>query len=71
MGKPIEGRVRYDGATDSFVYEILSDGEWGMVQAAKCVRCEDDVKEEPEYIHYRLLQAIIADAKRFGVRLSF
>lgn len=72
MGKPIEGRVRYDKDTDSFVYEIFSDGEWGMAQAAKCVRCEDDGdSEEPEYIHYSILQAIILDAKRFGVNLSF
>lgn len=72
MGKPIEGRVRYDKDTDSFVYEIFSDGEWGMAQAAKCVRREGaESWEDTDYIHYSLLNAIIRDAKRFGVHLSF
>lgn len=67
----IEGRVRYDDKTDSFVYEILDgSGEWGLCMACPCVRregAEDD--EDANYIHFEMLKRIVFDADVYGVRL--
>lgn len=63
MAKSVEGRLRYDEHTDSFVYEILSDGEWGMCMSAKCVRREGaDKGEDTNYVHYDILKKVFDDA---------
>lgn len=69
MARNLEGRVRYDTATDSFVYEIRSDGEWGMCMAAKCVRREGaEEGEDTNYIHYDILKTVARDAQ-IGVKI--
>lgn len=69
MARNIDGRVRYDTATDSFVYEILSDGEWGMCMMAQCVRRENaEEGEDTAYVHYDILKQVARDAQ-LGVRI--
>lgn len=71
MARKAEGRLRYDEATDSFVYEIRNDnGEWGMCMAAKCVRREGaEDGEDTNYVHFDILKKIVFDAQVFGVSL--
>ena len=70
MARNLEGRVRYDTATDSFVYEIRnSGGEWGMCMTAKCVRRENaEEGEDTNYVHFDILKAVARDAQ-MGVRI--
>ena len=69
MAKEVEGRLRYDTATDSFVYEILSDGEWGMCMEAKCYRREGaEDWEDTDFVHYSILKQMARDAQ-LGVRI--
>ena len=72
MAKQLEGRLRYDEASDSFVYEILGDGgEWGMCMASKCVRREGaDEGEDTNYVHFELLKKMVFDAQFYGVSLK-
>lgn len=70
MARNLEGRVRYDTATDSFVYEIRSDGEWGMCMASECVRREGaEGWEDTDYIHYSLLKKVLFDIETYGVKV--
>lgn len=85
MARRMEGRVRYDEGTDSFVYEIrpvdetVDDdgyvvdeevGEWGMSLVAKCWRREGaEEGEEADFIHYGFLKQIIADAWNHEMRI--
>ena len=71
MAKTKEGRVRYDEATDSFVYEIrCNDGSWGMCMSAKCVRREGACEgEDTNYIHFDLLKKVVYDAQMCGVKV--
>lgn len=66
-----QGRLRYDEASDSFVYEIRKDGnEWGMCMACKCVRREGaEAGEGTNYVHFDLLKKIVFDAQVYGVSL--
>ena len=69
MARNLEGRVRYDTATDSFVYEIRSDGEWGMCMMAQCVRRENaEEGEDTNYVHFDILKTVARDAQ-MGVRI--
>lgn len=72
MAKAIEGRLRYDEASDSFVYEILGDsGEWGLCMASKCVRREGaEEGEDTNYVHFDLLKKMVFDAQVYGVSLK-
>ena len=73
MARKIEGRVRYDKETDSFIYEIRAVdelengdeevGEWGMSMSTKCQRREGaEEGEDTNYIHYSFLKQIINDS---------
>lgn len=72
MAKQLEGRLRYDEASDSFVYEIRKDGgEWGVCMASKCVRREGaDEGEDTNYVHFDLLKKMVFDAQVYGVSLK-
>lgn len=67
-----QGRLRYDEASDSFVYEIRKDGgEWGMCMASKCVRREGaEEGEDTNYVHFDLLKKMVLDAHVYGVKLK-
>lgn len=67
-----QGRLRYDEASDSFVYEILSDGgDWGLCMASKCVRREGaEEGEDTNYVHFDLLKKMVFDAQVYGVSLK-
>ena len=85
MTRRTEGRVRYDEANDSFVYEIrpvdetLDEygdvideevGEWGMCLTCPCVRREGaEEGEEANYIHYSMLKQVVYDVWNFGTRV--
>lgn len=80
MARTLEGRVRYEGVTDSFIYEIRAVdeldngeeevGEWGMSAEAKCWRREGaEEEEEADFIHYGFVQAIVRDAWLHNVKL--
>ena len=61
----MEGRLRYDAESDSYVYELFCDGEWGMCMKAPCVRHEGAREgEDTAYVHYSLLTRIIGDVER-------
>lgn len=71
MGRTNEGRLRYDEASDSFLYEIRGeDGRWGLCMASKCVRREGaDDSEDANYVHYTLLKKLVFDAEVYGMTL--
>ena len=69
----MQGRLRYDEAKDSFIYEVLgSNGEWGMCMEAKCVRREGAGEDEDtNYVHYGILKKIVDDVQMYGMKLRF
>ena len=72
MARQMEGRVRYDGEKDAFVYELWDEEaqEWGMVRAAKCFRREgQDDDDEAEFIHFGFMKQLVHDVQEHGVRL--
>ena len=80
MAREMEGRVRYDKETDSFIYEIRTVdideegeeeiGEWGMCLATKCRRREGaEEGEEADFIHYSFMKQIVADVWNFDMRV--
>ena len=71
MARKVEGRLRYDEASDSFVYEIRNgNDEWGMCMTAKCVRREGaEDGEDANYVHFDILKKIVFDVKTYGVKL--
>lgn len=71
MAKEIYGRLRYDEAADSFIYETrCNGGSWGMVMASKCVRREGaEEGEDTSYVHFELLKKLVFDADVYGVKL--
>ncbi len=71
MAQAREGRLRYDEAKDSFIYEILgSSGKWELCMACKCVRREGaEEGEDTNYIHFELLRRLVFDADVYGVKL--